>query len=407
MTWPVIEVTRKRDRQSVRRHALSALGLLQRQPFGRGLSGAARAFGHLGYVQIDSISVVERAHHHVLHSRVPGFEPMMIDRLLQRGEIFEYWSHAAAFLPMADFRFSLPYKDAIKRGQVHWNRNPDIRLMNELLARIRTDGPLKSRDLDNPTSRREGWWDWKPAKKALEQLYMQGDLMVSDREGFQKTYDLAERVLPGGVDCSMPGLEAQAEYLLAQQLRSHAFVTLKGVTYLRKGAPLRAAVNALVDEKLAAGELERVRIDGDVFLCEAGLLQRPMPRAADRLTILSPFDHGVIQRERLDALFGFQYQLECYLPAARRRFGYFSLPLLYRDQFVGRMDCKVHRNAGRLEIRTLHFEPHGYDDEALLAALCESLETFMAFQGCDTVTIGRVEPVSATERVRSTLQRRF
>ena len=167
------------------------------------------------------------------------------------------------------------------------------------------------------------------------------------------------------------------------------------------------SMGAFVGAAYAAGELERVRIDGDVFLCEAGLLQRPMPRAADRLTILSPFDHGVIQRERLDALFGFQYQLECYLPAARRRFGYFSLPLLYRDQFVGRMDCKVHRNAGRLEIRTLHFEPHGYDDEALLAALCESLETFMAFQGCDTVTIGRVEPVSATERVRSTLQRRF
>ncbi|KAA9132530.1 winged helix-turn-helix domain-containing protein [Marinihelvus fidelis] len=407
MTSAVIDITRQRDRRAVRRHALAALGLLHRQPFGRGLGGTAKAFGHLGYVQIDSISVVERAHHHVLHSRVPGFEPSMIDRLLHRREIFEYWSHAAAFLPMSDFRYSLPYKDAINRGQVHWNRNPDTKLMNELLARVRSEGPLKSRDLDNPSTRREGWWDWKPAKKALEQLYMRGDLMVSDREGFQKTYDLAERVLPADVDCSMPSLEEQAAYLLDQQLRSHAFVTLKGVTYLRKGAPLRAAVKALVDARLAAGELEQVRVDGTVFLCQAGLLQRPMPRAAQRLSILSPFDHGVIQRERLEALFGFQYQLECYLPEGRRRYGYFSLPLLYRDRFVGRMDCKVHRKARRLEIRTLHFEPQGVDDEALMAAFCEALEAFMAFQGCDTVSVGRVEPVEAAQRVASALRQRF
>lgn len=401
----VIRISGPRARQRVRRHALAALGLLNRQPFGRGLAGTVRAIEHLGYVQIDSISVVERAHHHVLHSRVPGYAPRLMERLLQRGDIFEYWSHAAAFLPMADYRYSLPYKDAIKRGQVHWFRKPDTRLMDELLARIRIDGPLKSRDLDNPSSRRAGWWDWKPAKKALEQLYMQGDLMVSDREDFQKTYDLTERVLPAGVDCSVPSLEAQAAYLLDQQLRAHAFVTLKGVTYLRKSAPLRAAVKALVAERLANGTLRQVRVDdGPVLLCEPCLLQGRIPRAPDRLCILSPFDHGVIQRERLQALFDFEYQLECYLPAARRRYGYFSLPLLYRDRFVGRMDCKVHRKARRLEVKALHFERHEQDKEALAHAFCQALFSFMSFQGCDAVTLGRVEPADMAGLCKARLE---
>lgn len=177
-------------------NALNAQGLLRAQPYGSGLVGAKKAINHLGYVQIDTISVVERAHHHVLYSRVPKFKPDMMNQMLLNKDIFEYWSHAAAFLPIADFRFSLPYKHAIKNGQTHWYRNPDKKLMNELLARIRSDGPLRSRDIETDTKKQAGWWDWKPAKKALEQLYMQGDLMVSEREGFQKVYDLTERVLP-------------------------------------------------------------------------------------------------------------------------------------------------------------------------------------------------------------------
>jgi uncharacterized protein YcaQ len=155
----------------LRRLALAAQGLLQTKPYGQGLEGARKAIKHLGYVQIDTISVVERAHHHVLHTRVPHFKPSMTNKMLVDRDVFEYWSHAAAFLPIDDFRFSLIYKHAIKSGQTHWYKNPDTKLMSELLARIRSDGPLRSRDLENNTIKREGWWDWKPAKKALEQLY--------------------------------------------------------------------------------------------------------------------------------------------------------------------------------------------------------------------------------------------
>ncbi|MDP5072118.1 MAG: winged helix DNA-binding domain-containing protein [Congregibacter sp.] len=388
----------------LRRGVLSAQGLLQAQAFGTGLAGAARAISHIAYVQIDSISVVERAHHHVLHARVPGFKPAMLNQLLLNGDIFEYWSHAAAFLPICDFRFSLPYKQAIKDGQIHWYKSPDKPLMRNLLDRIRRDGPLRSRDLDSELSKRAGWWDWKPAKKALEQLYMQGDLMVSDRTGFQKTYDLTERVLPGHIDTRTPGTEEFAQHLLNQQLRSHACVSLPGITYLRKSAPLRAAVKTLVDAGLAQQTLEQVQTpNGDVFIIEAGGLDRSLPRVSNRMRILSPFDNSLIQRDRLKALFEFDYQLECYLPEAKRQHGYFSLPLMFRDGFVGRMDCKAHRKTRHLEIKALHWERNDHDEELIVQALVEALRRFLPFQGCESVSLTEVYPRRWAKRLRTAL----
>lgn len=390
----------------LRRLALDAQGLLKARPFGSGLAGAREAINHIGYVQVDTISVVERAHHHVLYSRVPKFKPEMANQLLVKRDIFEYWSHAAALLPIADFRFSLPYKHAIKNGQTHWYKNPDKKLMNELLARIRSDGPLRSRDIETNTSQRAGWWDWKPAKKALEQLYMQGDLMVSEREGFQKTYDLTERVLPAHVNSNMPSMAEFAEHMVDQQLRCHGFASLKGLTYLRRNAALRKAVRTIVDERLAQNTLEQVKVNsGEVFLIEAGALDRPLPRVSNRLLILSPFDNSVIQRERLKALFQYDYQIECYVPEAKRKYGYFCLPLLYRDEFIGRMDCKTHRKEGRFEIKSLHFEQHSFDDDAAICAFADALKDFRDFQKCDSVSLTNVYPEYLTEPLRRALGR--
>ncbi len=389
----MIEIHSPQDLARLRRLALSAQGLLQARPYGSGLAGTRKAINHLGYIQIDTISVVERAHHHVLYSRVPGFKPQMTHQMLLDGDIFEYWSHAAAFLPIADFRFSLPYKDAIKRGQIHWYKNPDRKLMGELLARIGSEGPLRSRDMETNSTRRAGWWDWKPAKKALEQLYMEGDLMVSNREGFQKTYDLTERVLPSDINAQMPRMDEFAAHLLDQQLRCHGFASLRGLTYLRRIPQLRTAVKNLVDARLAEHTLEQVQLSsGDIFIMEAGTLERRLPRLNSRLLILSPFDNSVIQRTRLKALFQYDYQLECYVPATKRRYGYFSLPLLYRDAFIGRMDCKAHRKTRELEIRSLHFEQHRFDEDALIAAFADAIAQFCRFQDCDSVSLTRVCP---------------
>jgi len=400
-----IEIKRKRDVARLRRYALAAQGLLRSEQFGRGMSGALMAIAHVGYVQIDTISVVERAHHHVFRSRVPNFQPHMTDRLLENRSVFEYWSHAAAFLPMQDYRYSLPYKQAIKNGQIHWFRNPDRALMRDLLARIRVDGPLRSRDLeaqDTGAAGQQGWWEWKPAKRALEQLFMEGDLMVTARDGFQKSYDLPDQVIPDGVDRTMPSDREFAEHLLDQQLRCHAFVSLKGITYQRRNAALRNAVKALVTERLESGELDRIDLaGGEQFVCRAGLLDTPAPRAAEKMRILSPFDNAVIQRERLKAIFDYDYQIECYVPESKREFGYFCLPLLFRDQFVGRVDCKAHRARAELEVKFLHFCDHDFNEAQLVSAFIDAIAEFRDFQNCATVSLTRVEP----NRLRPAIER--
>jgi uncharacterized protein len=400
----MIEIKRPQDLARLRRLALAAQGLLQVQPYGRGLTGARKAINHIGYVQIDTISVVERAHHHVLYARVPDFKPAMLDRMLLDRDIFEYWAHAAAFLPMADFRFSLPYKQAIKSGQTHWYKTRDQKLMDELLARIHADGPIRSRDVETNAPKRTGWWDWKPAKKALEQMYMEGDLMVSDRQGFQKTYDLTERVLPTHVNTQMPNIEEFATYIVDQQLRCHGLVSLKGLTYLRRNTELRQAVKVVVDEKLAQRTLEQVQLSsGEVFILETGALERSLPSLKSRMLILSPFDNSVIQRDRLKALFQFDYQLECYLPEAKRQYGYFCLPLLYRDEFIGRMDCKAHRKIRQLEIKSLHLAQHKFDEALVITAFVETIAQFCHFQNCDSVTLTQACPTHLTQRLRSAL----
>ena len=404
-TRDIIELIAPQDFTRLRRIALSAQGLLQTQPFGYGMTGARKAISHLGYVQIDTISVVERAHHHVLHSRVPKFKPAMTNELLLSGHIFEYWSHAAAFLPMDDFRFSLPYKHALKSGQTHWYKNSDKKLIRELLARIRSDGALRSRDLETSTKKTgAGWWDWKPAKKALEQMYMQGDLMVCNREDFQKSYDLTERVLPSQVNTKMPSIEEFAAHRVDQQLRCHGLLSLRGITYQRRNAELRKAVKDLVNDRLAQGVLEQIQLSsGEVFILESGALECRLPRLSNRMLILSPFDNAVIQRDRLRALFEYNYQIECYVPEAKRQYGYFSLPLLYRGEFIGRMDCKAHRKVSHLEVKSLYFEQHEFDEGLLITAFAEAIKQFRQFQKCDTVSLTNAYPKHLTQRLRSAL----
>jgi uncharacterized protein YcaQ len=383
---PLAKITVEQSR--LRRIALQQQGLSKANPFGRGRNATAAALCHLGYVQIDTISVVERAHHHVLRSRVANYSPDHLRRLLADGEIFEYWSHAAAFLPMQDFRFSLPRKRRYREGVNHWAESRDEKLMTEILVRVRSEGALRSRDFEHPREGERGWWDWKPAKRALEQLFMQGDLMVSSRDGFQKSYDLRERVLPATVNTSEPTAAEFVAHLLDNSLRAHGFVSAKSVTYLRKGAELRTALQAELQQRLADGALVAVSLaSGEQFYGAPELLDLPLPRVRKAVHILSPFDNALIQRQRNQTLFDFDYQIECYVPAAKRQYGYFCLPLLYGDSLIGRMDCKAHRKQCRLEVRQLHLERDVTPGPEVLAALAVALQEFASFNGCDTVQL--------------------
>ncbi len=367
----------------LRRIALHQQGLLRPETFGRGKAATLRAIERIGYVQIDTISVVERAHHHVLRARVPNYRAAFLDRLVDERKLFEYWFHAAAWLPMRDYRFALPRMAEIN-GDRNWFPQQDQRLRREILHRIEHEGPLRTRDFEDERSGSTGWWDWKPAKQALEQLFMQGELMVSARDGFQKVYDLPERVLPDWVDTRSPDMLEYAGYLVDTTLRAHGFASQKSMTYLRKGKPLRAAVVEILDRRIADRQLTTLALrDGNTVYIDPEKLEARAPRSAGQVRILSPFDNSLIQRERVRGLFDFDFQIECYLPQHKRQFGYFCLPLLYRDRFVGRIDCKAHRREGRLELRALHLEAR-VDDEfhRLLEA---ALVDFAAFNGCDDI----------------------
>lgn len=407
----MIKIQNAQDIKRLRRIALSAQKLNTQNPFGKGLAGTQKAVEHLGYVQLDTISVVERAHHHVMFSRVDNYRDDMLNQLLKKAHIFEYWSHAAAYLPIADYRFSLPYKHAIKSGQTHWHKQKDTALMDELVNRIKCEGPLRSRDIENNQNKRSGWWDWKPAKKALEQLFMEGDLMVSDRSGFQKTYDLTERVLPTTVNSTMPSIIEFAQHMLGSQFRCHGLVSQKCVTYLRRNKALKQAVKTVIESKLAQKEIEAIElVSGEIYYVLAGTLDKPMPRVSKGLSILSPFDNVLIQRMRLKHIFNFDYQIECYLPEAKRQYGYFSLPLLYQDSFIGRMDCKAHRKTKILEIKSLHFADTPLTnktnlDEKILHAFVKSLGSFKEFQQCEQIKISNVNPTKYTTQISAALAR--
>ena len=369
----------------LRRIALNQQGLLKTDSFGRGKQATLRAIEHLGYVQIDTISVVERAHHHVLHSRVSNYDATFLDQLVRERKVFEYWFHAAAWLPMRDYRFALP-RMTQKNGERTWFENCDSKLTDHILERIEAEGPLRARDFEDTRKGKKEWWDWKPAKRALEQLFMQGELMVSAREGFQKVYDLPERVLPDWVDTRQPSLTKYANYLIDIALRAHGFTTHRSITYLRKGKGLRDAVNEQLQARLDTGLLTTVSLAGNnVAYLDPELLETRAPRSNAVVRILSPFDNAIIQRSRGRDVFDFDYQIECYVPQHKRQYGYFCLPLLYRDRFVGRIDCKAHRTKRQLEIKSVHIERKV--DSEFSGAMCKAVKSFARFNDCDEVTI--------------------
>ena len=364
----------------LRRIALDRQGLLRPNHFGRGKNATLRAVERLGYVQIDTISGVERAHHHILWSRIPNYRPRFLEQLVRERKLFEYWAHAAAWLPMSEYRFALPRMRKLN-GERDWFRNSDRALQREIIRRIEIEGPLRARDFIDPNHRSDGWWEWKPAKQALEQLFMQGELMVSGRDGFQKLYDLPQRVLPAWVDTSEPSMEEFAAHLIDSTLRAHGFASLVSMTYLRKGQQLRAAVRRDLESRLESGRLITLSTGkASQLYIDPEVLDSRAPRCSARVSILSPFDNVLIQRQRTREIFGFDYQIECYLPAGKREFGYFCLPILYRDRLVGRIDCKAHRSSGQLQVISKQIEARvdANFDEAFAVAL----QAFANFNGC-------------------------
>ena len=350
-------------------------------------SGTLQAIEQLGYVQIDSINVVERAHHHVLFNRVKNYQPQWLDDLLEKKQIFEYWSHAAAFLPMRDFRFSLYRKAQLQQGQKHWFA-PDHQQMREVRARIRAEGPLKAADFAKTTEASGPWWDWQPAKKALEQLFMQGELMVVRRERFQKVLDLTERVLPSGTDCRVPDEREYALHLIERFLQCHVAGTAAQISYLRPG--MKAPVAALLRELAHSGVLQCFLYQGQSYYAQTEQWQ--LPAKATQVYLLNPFDNLLIQRQRLQHWFGADYQLEIYVPAEKRQFGYYSLPVFYGTQYVGLVDVKAQRDRGLLLLQHLQLAPQWLRKSRFVQQFAKAIQAYAGFNGCFKVALVRAEP---------------
>jgi len=359
-----------------------------------GAAGVLQTICHLGYVQIDTLAVVQRAHHHTLWNRVPKYQPTLLhDLQAKHREVFEYWGHAASYLPMKDYRFYLPRMRRFPRGESTWvqRRYEEGRhLLGPVLERIRAEGPLRANDFaPRRFTPRGSWWDWKPGKIALELLLFKGDLMVSERRNFQRVYDLTERVLPATVDTRVPDAAELGRFLVHRALTAHGLAEQSTIVdHIRTGD--KQAIHDALLAHVAEGTVLRCTVRGlrdREFFTLAGNVDQlgKNRRPSSKLRILSPFDNLVIHRGRMRQLFDFDFTIECYLPAAKRRFGYFSLPLLWKNRFVGRIDTKADRKARRLLVRSVHFEKGTPRVDKTWAALEASLQKFAAFNDCDTV----------------------
>lgn len=363
----------------------------------------------LGHVQIDTISVIERAHHHILWSGDRGYRPEQLP-LLETAprQVFEYWAHAAAYLPVEDYRFCLPRMKRIAETGHQWFP-ADPRIVAAVLDRIRAEGPLRSSDFKGDEGPRGPWWDWKPAKAALEYLFMSGTLLVAARPGFQKLYDLAERVLPPETDARFPSDDEMGDWYVRRAALAFGVFAEADAGYNRKDG--RGGLRAALTRAAESGLLEEVRVQGDegrTYWASAEALRglsRPRPDADRPLRILSPFDNYIIDRKRASRLVGLDYTMECYVPEAKRKFGYFALPVIWKGAPAGLMDCAADRRNRILVIKRAEFrlgkqtehgfatgltgagqaEAEGSLPEGFKKELDAELQAFASFNRCDTI----------------------
>lgn len=390
------------SKSQARKIILHAAGLSKRAQFGKGREAVYKLIEHLGFVQIDTNYVVERAHHHAIASRVPDYKPEWLGELQADGRIFEFLTSDSGYIPMHAFRFSLPVKESFLS-----TRKPmaqaEINLMNKVLDRITREGPLMVKDFEN--DRRvasAGWWDWRPSKMALERLYLDGRLMTTRTNDFHKVYDLPVNLIPDDIDTTMPAQEEYARHVIRRELKA------LGIAYAKELAwRARRAKNNLVKK-----ELEKMVEEGEVCRVEIEGLKGPLYmlpgyknkkiQLSDEAWVLSPFDVLNVFRHRLRDFFDFDYQIECFVPAPKRKYGYFSLPVLVGDTFVARMDSKADRKKGQLVVNNLHFESMKLT-KPMIDKVCEAIRTFAKFNQCETITIVKSNDLPLLKAIRKGL----
>ena len=368
-------------------------------------------------VQIDTLHVVQRAHYLTLWSRFGNYDPAAFDALSYDPadrRWFEGWFHAACYLPLADYRYRLPRMRQTRETPRPWAADflaevgPDF--LPAVLDRIRQEGPLRVADFDGDGKKRGSWFDWKPAKIALEYLFFSGALMITNRTKFQRVYDLAERVLPAWVDVSEPTPEEVLRFTLERLVKA-AGVSDPGKSLGRMGRRREtlATTQVLVREGVLV-EIQASMADGDAhtLLVHRDNLEL-LAQAADgaiqprRTTFVNFFDSLFWEIGRGELFWGYEHMLEAYVPAAKRKWGYFCLDILHGDRFVGRFDPKVDRKTGTLILKALYLEPDVAPDDALVADVAVALRDFMAFHHATALVIEQSTPPEFGARLLASL----
>jgi len=368
-------------------------------------------------LQIDTIHVVARSPYLVLHSRLGDYPPAWLDEALAQGRLAECWAHEASFVGAADVAL---HRHAREQRLHHWAHRSAARVhreqrteMEALLAGIADSGPVRAADFARQagTENKSGWWEWKPEKRWLEAWFALGELMVTRRENFQRVYDLSGNVL---ARLDPPLDEAVAELSVAELRRRFILDSVRALGVTQAGwiadyFRLKPAVTvAELQPLLACGDLLQVAVQdwespAYVHRDHAELLAKA---AAGRLrathtTLLSPFDPLVWDRQRALAMFDFDYSLECYTPATKRRYGYFVLPILHRGQLIGRLDAKAHRAVGVFEIKALYLQPGIQPESRMVEELAAAIAATARWHGTPQVSLRQTQPPSLARLLRA------
>ena len=370
------------SKAAARRLWLRAQRLDEVKPFGEGAQATRRAIEHLGYLQIDTINVIERCHHHILWNRIPDCrrEHLHQAQTIEKS-VFEYWTHALSYVPTRDLPFFLPEMKRQRLSPRSWFASVSKEELRKVIARIRENGALSIRDIEDDVlvEKDHAWASRKPSKRALQLGFFSGQLTISQRSGMLKSYELTDRHF-GWEQKPKPATERQVlDYLIARGLRSQGLVSLDSLCHLEPRR--KPAIKAAIEKRVRRGDLASVSVEDAekvAFWVEPQALDLVPPSGSETVHILSPFDPLIIQRKRLALFFGYDHRFEAYMPKEKRLMGYFALPVLIGDQIVAAIDLKADRENKRLLVQQWTWIGNGKKRHK--ARIEEELHRFEQFQ---------------------------
>lgn len=366
-------------------------------------------------IQIDTISVVSRSHNLITFNRFSDYKDGSIWDYEKKGQLFEYWSHAMCLMPIETYPFYAWRRKFYPspRGKKWAAAQKDT--IEQVYRHVKKNGITSSASIGEKNPESTGWWDWKVEKRALDHLYTIGKLMVAYRKGFQKYYDLTERVLPGHISTEPLTDEEAADFVVDSSLSSLGIGCYDDVRTYHNKLPSQKiwkgrkdAIESYLEQRVKEGHLEEVKVKGledRYFVLAKNADSLGMSSMIDLddvpVKLLTPFDNILRERAFPKRIWNFDYKIECYVPAPDRTYGYFVLPILDKDELAGRLDAKVHRKEGLLEIKAVYLESKEIQSSDGLERFKRGLEEFARFHNCESITISKVSPRKLTKLVRA------